>query len=132
MGNDLAEFPAPGWVQTVLIGRRPRRTAFRIVVLVTVTFLVFRFVLLIIRIEGISMLPTYHSNRINFVNRLAYVSHAPRRGDVVAIRLAGEHVMLMKRIVGLPNEIVGFHNGRLTINREEIVEPYLKLPSALA
>ena len=55
------------------------------------------------------MLPTYRDHGVNFVNRLAYVFHEPRRGDVVAIRtLAGEHVMYMKRIVGLPGETVTF------------------------
>jgi len=128
MGNNLAEPQAPGWLQAVLIGRRPRRTAIRIAVLVVVSFVVFTFVLLPIRVEGISMLPAYQSHRINFVNRLAYVIHPPQRGDVVAIRMAGERAMLMKRIVGLPNEMVGFHDGHLTINGQEIAEPYLKLP----
>jgi signal peptidase I len=75
------------------------------------------------------MLPTYRENGGNFVNRLAYLFHEPRRGDVVAIGLqAGEHVMYMKRIVGLPGEAVAFHRGRLFINGKPLDEPYVKLP----
>ena len=36
-----------------------------------------------IRVQGASMLPTYKDG-VNFINRLAYVSHQPRRGDLDA------------------------------------------------
>ena len=119
----------PSWVLRVLIGRNPRRTLVRLVVLVAGSFIVFKFMLVPVHVDGISMLPTYKANGVNFVNRLAYLFHEPRRGDVVAIGLqAGEHVMYMKRIVGLPGEAVAFHGGRLFINGEPLEEPYVKLP----
>src|SRR5262249_10953673 len=77
---------------------------------------------------GVSMLPTYKENGINFVNCVAYTFHGPQRGDVVAIRYSGRSVMLCKRIVGLPGEVVTFHKGRLEINGEILVEPYVKGP----
>ena len=89
---------------------------------------VFKFVLQPIRVEGGSMLPTYKDHGVHFVYRLAYLFHEPRRGDVVAIRTeAGEHVMYMKRIVGLPGETVAFHQGYLFINGKLLDEPYLIL-----
>ena len=119
----------PSWLQRVLIGRNPKRTLVRVVVLVVASFVVFKFVLVPVRVDGGSMLPTYKENGVNFVNRLAYLFHEPRRGDVVAIGLqAGAHVMYMKRIVGLPGESVAFHNGRLFINGQPLYEPYVKLP----
>jgi len=119
---------SPSWLQRVLIGRNPKRTLVRIVVLVAVSFVVFTFVLLPIRVEGGSMLPTYRDRSVNFVNRLAYLFHEPRRGDVVAIGLeAGNHIMFMKRIVGLPGETVAFHQGHLYINGKLLDEPYVKL-----
>jgi len=118
---------SPSWVQRVLIGRNPKRTLVRIVILVVVSTVVFKFVLQPIRVEGVSMLPTYPDRGINLVNRLAYVFHQPRRGDVVAIRTpAGEHVMYMKRIIGLPGETVAFHRGRLYINGNPMDEPYVR------
>jgi signal peptidase I len=120
---------APSWVLRVLIGRDPSRTLVRIVVLVVVCFVVFKFVLVPVRVDGGSMLPTYRENGINLVNRLAYLFHEPRRGDVVAISLqAGAHVMYLKRIVGLPGESVAFREGRLFINGKLLDEPYVKLP----
>src|SRR4249919_181330 len=114
------------WLRTVLIGRRPDRTAVRIVVLIVTCCVVFRFVLLPIRVEGMSMMPNYKENRVNFVNRLAFVFHPPRRGDVVAIRTSGISIMFMKRIIGLPGETVAFHRGHIFINGNLLEEPYLK------
>ena len=124
------ETERPSWLRTILIGRRPERTLVRIALLVLSCFVVFRFVFLPIRVEGASMAPTYKDRRVNFVNRLAYLFHEPRRGDVVAIRLAGPSVMYMKRIIGLPGETVAFHDGRAYINGQPLDEPYLKYPSS--
>jgi signal peptidase I len=123
----------PGWLQTVLIGRQPKNTLLRILVLVAVVVVTFKFVLIGIRVDGISMEPTYHNHRINFVNRLAYVRHEPQRGDVVAIRFSDPGnfstptEMLMKRIIALPGETIEFHEGHAYINGELLNEPYLKL-----
>src|SRR5436309_7491994 len=106
-------FQVPPWWQIVLIGRNPRRTLLRILAMVFTCFLVREFALVPIRVEGISMFPTYKDRGVNFVNRLAYLFREPRRGDVVAIKLAGEHVMFMKRIVAMPGESVGFHEGHV-------------------
>ena len=123
-----ADDDAPSFWRIVLIGRNPQLTLLRIIVLVALCILIPRYVVLPIRVTGISMLPTYPDRTIRFVNRLAYRSHLPQRGDVVAIRLTGEHVMLLKRIVGLPGETLAFNDGKLYINGEPIPEPYLKLP----
>jgi signal peptidase I len=119
------------WLRTIIIGRNPKRTFIRIVVLVATCFIVKEFVLLPIRIKGPSMLPTYRDGGINFVNRLAYVWSEPKRGDVVGIRLSNASfwppsVMFMKRIVGLPGETLEFHQGHLLINGQILEEPYVK------
>jgi signal peptidase I len=126
MQSETNQTRSPSWLRTILIGRKPRFTLVRILVLVVLSFIIFKFILAPIRIGGPSMLPTYHENNINFVNRLAYHWHEPRRGDVVAIRLAGEHMMYMKRIVALPGEKIEFFQGRLLINGREVPEPYVK------
>jgi signal peptidase I len=61
-----------------------------------------------------------------FVNRLAYVfDRSPRRGDVVAIRLAGPNVLYIKRVVALPHERVAIDAGRLHVDGQPIDEPYV-------
>ncbi|SPE57263.1 Signal peptidase I [Verrucomicrobia bacterium] len=118
----------PAWWQIVLVGRNPKHTVGRIIALVVVCALVRFFVLWPIQVQGVSMFPTYRDGRVNFVNHLAYVLHEPRRGDVVSIRLAGPHVMYMKRIVGLPGETVAFHQGHALINGRILDEPYVHGP----
>jgi len=121
----------PTWVRVVLIGRNWKLTLARLVVFIVTCFLVFRFILLPVRVEGISMLPTYRDGSVNFVNRLAYLWHPPRRGDVVGIRLSPPSItrpsiMYLKRIIGLPGETVAFVNGRVLIDGHALDEPYEK------
>jgi signal peptidase I len=128
MGTEVETPAPPHWWQVVLVGRKPRRTLVRILVLVVVCTILFRFVLQPIRVEGVSMLPTFSENRVNCVNCLAYLFHEPRRGDIVSIKLAGKHLMYCKRIVGLPGETISFHQGHAYINGELLPEPYVKYP----
>lgn len=127
MDGETETRTSPHWIKRLAVGRRPKWTIIRIALLVLVTFILFKFVLIPIRIQGISMAPTYTDGSINLINRLAYVYSKPQRGDVVGVRLrAGEHVMYMKRIVGLPGESVAFRDGKLYIDDQPIDEPYLK------
>lgn len=117
------------WLRTLIIGRNPVFTMIRACILAVAALVVFKFFLLPIRVSGASMEPTYHENRINFINRLAYQNRGPGRGDVVGIRFAGHSVMLLKRVVGLPGELVGFSGGHVTIDGAPLNEPYVKFPS---
>ena len=122
----------PLWLRLV-VGRRPRRTLVRLVVLVLaslVLFFVLKFLLLPVRVTGISMAPNYRDGHVNFINKLAYRSHPPARGDVVGIRFLGEQVLLLKRVVGLPGERIVIRQGIIEINGEPLAEPYLKLAPA--
>jgi signal peptidase I len=152
MINDTNTAARPGWLRIALIGRKPRFTLVRIVVLAVVSFVVFGFILLPVRIHGPSMLPTYRNGRFNLVNRLAYLRHEPRRGDVVSIRISGSEysaagllhdllhfrldfvrlfrpsMMYMKRVVGLPGETIEFSRGKLLVNGRPLDEPYRHSP----
>jgi signal peptidase I len=41
------------------------------------------------------------------------------------VRLAGEKVVLLKRVVALEGESVSFRNGKLIVDGEELEEPYI-------
>jgi signal peptidase I len=110
----------------ILFGKHPRRTTVRVLFLVVASIVIFRWVLIPVRTDGISMEPSYESGRINLINRLAYLSSSPSRGDVVAIRLAGLHVLFIKRIIALPGERVGIASGNVRINGVALDEPYVR------
>jgi signal peptidase I len=75
------------------------------------------------------MEPTYMNGGFNFCFRLQYIFSEPRRHDIVAIRLAGERVILLKRVVGLEGDLVEFRDGTLFINEKEVDEIYVRRPS---
>jgi signal peptidase I len=110
----------------IVFGSHPRRTAIRILVLAVVSAVTFRWVLIPVRTQGISMQPTYESGTLKFVNRLAYVRHGPSRGDIVAIRLAGPHVVYVKRVIGLPGERLAIVHGQVLIDGSPLDEPYVR------
>jgi signal peptidase I len=113
-------------IRRLVFGQNPRRTAVRVLVLAAISFITFKWVLIPTRTDGSSMLPTYAPDRLHFVNRLAYGATGPARGDVVAIQLAGPHVVYIKRIVGMPGERVAVSGGLVQINGAELPEPYVR------
>ena len=115
-----------GTVRRVIFGANPRRTTVRIVVLALVSIVTFGWILVPVRADGDSMLPTYYSGNFSLVNRMAYVNGAPHRGDVVAIRLAGRRVVYIKRIIALPGERISVDDGNVTINGQPLFEPYVR------
>lgn len=113
-------------VGRLIFGENPRRTTVRILILGTVSVVTFGWVLIPVRAEGPSMLPTYRSGSLNLVNRLAFVMKSPERGDVVAIGIAGPHAVYIKRIVGLPGERIAITQGTVRVNGQPLEEPYVR------
>jgi signal peptidase I len=118
--------PALAWIKALAIGRSPRWTLVRITVLVFAALILFKYVILLRRIESISMSPTLREGSVHVVNRLAYAgAKEPARGDIVAIRTSGETVMYIKRIIGLPGETLEIRRGTVFINGQPLEEPYV-------
>lgn len=65
-------------------------------------------------VVGDSMLPTYRSGDLLVVDKWAYLSDRPNRGDVVVALHHGGWIV--KRIVGLPREVVEVRNGQVTVD----------------
>jgi signal peptidase I len=113
------------FIRRLVFGQNPRRTAVRVIVLAAMSFVTFKWLLIPIRTQGSSMLPTYGPGELNLVNRMAYTSSPPERGDIVAIQMAGPHVLYVKRVIGLPGERVGVREGLVQINGVTLTEPYV-------
>ena len=113
-------------LRRALIGANPRRTLARALVLIVAAYVVFGHFLIPVRGEGPSMSPTLIDGQLVLVNRLAFWSTPPRRGDVVAISLAGRRVMYIKRVVGLPGEQLRIERGIVFTNGVALDEPYVQ------
>jgi len=83
-------------------------------------------------VNGASMAPTFETGEYLIVDQLSYRFEEPQRGDVVIFKFPNDpSKYFIKRIVGLPGEVVQLANGVTTIknplNENEIVldEQYL-------
>ena len=119
------QVPATGLTK-LLFGKHPKRTLTRVVVLVVFTIVTFKFVLLPIRVSGVSMFPAYKDGQTLVVYRMAFARQDPQRLDVVAIKLPRYNIVLLKRIIGLPGETVSIHSGYVFINGKELQEDHVK------
>jgi signal peptidase I len=118
----------PPWWQRLIIGKHPKRTLVRLGLLILLSYVVFNWVLVPLRIVGFSMEPTYRNGRVNFINRWSYLRRPPQRGDVVGIWLVGDRVMLLKRVIALPGERVAIRSGEIYVNGVLLDEPYVRRP----
>lgn len=57
--------------------------------------------------------------------RLAYLYKPPERGDVVVFR-SEEGRLVVKRVIGLPGDVVEFVSGQVFINNKPLQEPYTR------
>lgn len=79
-----------------------------------------------------SMQPTLEVGDRLLVEKLSYRFHPPQRNDLVVFKAPPEleaqnlHDDLIKRVVGLPGDVVQIRNGQTLINGKVIAEPYVK------
>jgi len=86
-------------------------------------------------ISARSMYPTLHPEDRIVVNKLVYRFHAPRFGDVIvfaappAIR-DEEGQDFVKRVIGVPGDMIEIKDGKVFRNGHPLSEPYLDAPTA--
>jgi len=81
-----------------------------------------------VRVEGNSMLPRLHNNERVFVNKFLYRVSDIERGDIVVFWYPGNtSKSFIKRVVGLPGEIVEIKDGEVLLNGLPYYEPYVPL-----
>jgi signal peptidase I len=100
------------------------------IVLAVVLFLVIDTLSARIRVESISMQPTLYADDFVIVNKLAYRFNRPSRGDVIVFRYPPEpgSEPYIKRVIGLPDDLVSISGGKVSINRTLLDEPYISAP----
>ena len=99
-----------------------RETLYMALTLCLMGFAISRWILSPVKISGESMLPNYNDGQPNFINRLAYVSTPPERGDVVGVQVGDE--FYLKRVIGLPGEKIEFKRDVIVINGRPLEEHY--------
>lgn len=81
-----------------------------------------------IRVDGDSMLPTMVSGEYVVINRLSYRFGSPQPGDIIVFHFPRDpKEEYIKRVIGLPGDIVEVMNGAVYINGQPLAENYLSV-----
>ncbi|HZS46478.1 MAG TPA: signal peptidase I [Blastocatellia bacterium] len=88
--------------------------------------LIVMFVVQPVKVEGTSMLPQLENGERIFVNKFIYDFDSVHRGDIVVFWFPDNPSQsFIKRVIGLPGDVIKVVNGRLYINDKLYEEPYL-------
>ena len=136
---------------------RVAREVIDAVVLALIVFLLIQGSVRNFRVDGSSMRPTLDGGQYLLVNKLVYFQfdtgrlsriipfwkndkpighfaiHPPRRGDVIVFRFPRDPSKdFVKRVIGLPGEVIELKDGKTFIDGMPLEEPYLnaKNPSS--
>lgn len=72
----------------------------------------------LVRVAGESMAPTYRSSDLLITRPVGRAGARVQRGDVVVFHHDG--LRMVKRVVGLPGDLVELEAGRLVVNGESV------------
>lgn len=113
-------------IRNFLFPSLTRRFLLRLAIVSATAFIVFRFIAVPAKIQGKSMVPTYRDGSIVLYTPWLRHFKQPAINDVVLVRLAGNRVMLIKRVIGLPGDVIEWQNGALVRNGVAVEEPYVQ------
>ncbi|HWK81681.1 MAG TPA: signal peptidase I [Thermomicrobiales bacterium] len=131
-------------------GRSLVREVAELAIIVLVVFFGLRLVLMPYEVDGASMDPFLENGEHLFVNRLAYADvnltswmnvipgvdvgkgdaltlGEPKRGDIVVLNPpVSSDSPYVKRVVALPGETIGFHDGIVFVDGKPLAESYIE------
>lgn len=84
------------------------------------------------QVSGLSMEPNLHTSDYVLTDKVSYRLGTPQRGDVVVFHAppaahcpAGTGCDYIKRVIGLPGEIVEVKDNGIYVNGSKLSEPYI-------
>jgi len=95
---------------------------------IAAVFLLEKFVVTTDRVSGFSMQPTLQNGELLLVDRIVYRFEKPHYGDIVAIKWGANG--LVKRVIGLPGDVIQIHGGWVYRNGKKLHEPYTATATA--
>ena len=95
-------------------------SSYVIVILIVIIIRVFIFDP--VRVDGPSMDTTLANGQILILDKMSYRKKDIKRFDIVVIKLDSKKII--KRVIGLPNEVVEVKDNTIYVNGKEINDPY--------
>ena len=91
---------------------------------VFIAFVINTFLFSLVQVDGSSMVPTLHHAERLIVRKIAYT---PKSGDVVIVKSEPLKKFIVKRVVAVPYQEVGFDAQlNLTVGKKVVSEPYIE------
>ena len=98
----------PTWV----MGKDFKKTFFRSVIIAGSMIILFKYIIAVVQVETTGMAPTVQKGDWVFISRIS----TPSIQDVVAIRLAGESILHLSRVVASPGDTFKISQGKAFLN----------------
>lgn len=98
-------------------------------VAIIVAFLFTRFIIVNAQVPSGSMENTILTGDRLIGFRLAYLFHEPERGDIVIFKYPDDESQnFVKRVIGIPGDVINIRNGYVYVNGEMLEENYIREP----
>ena len=111
----------------VRVWRAVRELLHDLSIAVLFCFFLITFVAQAFRVQGTSMEPLLRDGDRIVVNKFVYRFQPIERGDIVVFWYPQDpSVSFIKRIVGLPGDLIEIRSGRVFVNDEPVPEGYLR------
>jgi signal peptidase I len=93
---------------------------------VLLAFIVIVFLYQPVQVEGTSMMPRLENHERIFINKFLYRFRPIERGDVVVFSYPLDmSKSYIKRVIGLPGDVVSIRDGHVLVNGKPLPEPYV-------
>ncbi|SEN04792.1 signal peptidase I [Lihuaxuella thermophila] len=93
------------------------------VLVLMILYVVFQSFFGFYEVYGNSMSPALQEHEIYLVQKNV---NSLERGDIVVFYHPDEQITFIKRVIGLPNDIVEIKQNRVFVNEQAVNEPYVK------
>lgn len=123
--------PAAKSVEIVADEEKPKkkgvlRDLLETILLALIIFVVINAITSRVKVFNVSMQPTLKEGDLLLVNKLAYKLGEPHHGDIIVFHYQGnKQEDYIKRVIGLPGDLVEIQAGVVRINGQAITEPYI-------
>ena len=94
--------------------------------IIIVVVLINLFVISPVKVSGSSMAPTLSDKQYMYQLKMEKVN----RLDIVTFHAPDEGKVYIKRVIGLPGDVIEYHKGDMRVNGQKLIEDYILEASA--
>ncbi|MFR7590825.1 MAG: signal peptidase I [Longibaculum sp.] len=96
-----------------------------LIAVIIITTCIFKFVVIPVRIDGVSMENTLHDQSIALINAIGVKEENVKRFDVVVLYSEQLNEKIIKRVIGMPGDHIEFKNDVLYVNNQKMEQDFL-------